>query len=169
MTLLPPISYPHDLSKGGFDENSPVGVHKCPTLHLNMPRVRLRAQMPHRLSIGLDIEGITLLEAWGEKLEQALVDQANWHFPCRILLPLHDGRFTDRNCRNPGPMAAAALDANGVALKEAMWGRIAALAQAAAEAEVRLMIDAEQSWFQPAIDNIVYGLQVRYTTWHDMA
>ena len=58
-------------------------------------------------------------------------------------------------------MAAAALGENGVALKDAMQRRISTLATAAATAEVRLMIDAEQSWLQPAIDNTVYGLQVR--------
>lgn len=57
-------------------------------------------------------------------------------------------------------MAAAALDEDGVALKEAIQGRITMLATAAAKAEVRLMIDAEQSWLQPAIDNTVYSLQV---------
>lgn len=57
-------------------------------------------------------------------------------------------------------MAAAALDADGVKIKEAMQGRISTLAKVAAVAEVRLMIDAEQSWLQPAIDNTVYSLQV---------
>lgn len=57
-------------------------------------------------------------------------------------------------------MAAAALDADGVKIKEAMQGRISTLAKVAAAAEVRLMIDAEQSWLQPAIDNTVYSLQV---------
>lgn len=41
-----------------------------------------------------------------------------------------------------------------------MQDRIRTLSRAAAEAEVRLLIDAEQSWLQPAIDNTVYGLQV---------
>lgn len=57
-------------------------------------------------------------------------------------------------------MAAAALDEKGIALKEATQGRIRSLATAAAAAQVRLMIDAEQSWLQPAIDNTVYSLQV---------
>lgn len=57
-------------------------------------------------------------------------------------------------------MAAAALTDEGLALKKAMQGRIGKLATAAAAAEVRLMIDAEQSWLQPAIDNTVYSLQV---------
>lgn len=57
-------------------------------------------------------------------------------------------------------MAAAALDKDGMTLKEAMQRRITALARAAADGGVRLMIDAEQSWLQPAIDNTVYGLQV---------
>lgn len=71
-------------------------------------------------------------------------------------------RRTISNCRTPGPMAAAALNEDGVALKNAMQGRISALARVAAESEVRMMIDAEQSWLQPAIDNTVYGLQVEW-------
>ncbi|CAM9371488.1 unnamed protein product [Laminaria digitata] len=66
------------------------------------------------------------------------------------------------NCRNRGPLAAAALGENGVALKDAMQRRISTLATAAATAEVRLMIDAEQSWLQPAIDNTVYSLQCEF-------
>lgn len=58
-------------------------------------------------------------------------------------------------------MAAAALSESGVALKKAMNRRIKTLAVAAAASGVRLMIDAEQSWLQPAIDNEVYSLQVR--------
>lgn len=68
--------------------------------------------------------------------------------------------YRGRNCRNRGPLAAAALGENGLALKDAMQRRISTLATAAATAEVRLMIDAEQSWLQPAIDNTVYSLQV---------
>lgn len=77
----------------------------------------------------------------------------------RIFYPFLLG-YRGRNCRNRGPLAAAALGENGVALKDALQRRISTLATAAATAEVRLMIDAEQSWLQPAIDNTVYSLQV---------
>ncbi|CAN0086643.1 unnamed protein product [Pylaiella littoralis] len=66
------------------------------------------------------------------------------------------------HCRIPGPMAAAALREEGVALKKTMHRRIATLATFAADSEVRLMIDAEQSWLQPAIDNEVYSLQLEF-------
>ncbi|CAM9685874.1 unnamed protein product, partial [Scytosiphon promiscuus] len=68
------------------------------------------------------------------------------------------------HCRIPGPMAAAALGDSGVALKKAMHRRIETLAVAAAASGVRLMIDAEQSWLQPAIDNEVYSLQLEFNT-----
>lgn len=45
---------------------------------------------------------------------------------------------------------------------EAMMGRLETLAQAAKDAEVRLMIDAEQTYFQPAIDHMVLRLQRKY-------
>ncbi|CAM9487469.1 unnamed protein product [Ascophyllum nodosum] len=45
------------------------------------------------------------------------------------------------------------------ALLEAMQRRVRALADGASASGVRLMIDAEQSWLQPAIENNVHGLQ----------
>ena len=57
-------------------------------------------------------------------------------------------------------MATAALDDEGLALKEAMQHRIGILASAASVSGVRLMIDAEQSWLQPAAGNTIYSLQV---------
>ena len=40
-----------------------------------------------------------------------------------------------------------------------MLGRVSRLADEARVLQVRLMIDAEQSYFQPAIDNIVLRMQ----------
>ena len=41
---------------------------------------------------------------------------------------------------------------------------LALAASRAAEKGVRLMVDAEQTYFQPAIDNSIYGLQERYNS-----
>ena len=43
-----------------------------------------------------------------------------------------------------------------------MRARVDAIASAAARCGVRLMIDAEQTYFQPAIDSIVTDLQARH-------
>lgn len=55
----------------------------------------------------------------------------------------------------------AALDAEETKLMHALRDRIDKLATTASSVGVRLMIDAEQTYFQEAIDNIVTDLQVR--------
>jgi proline dehydrogenase len=42
-----------------------------------------------------------------------------------------------------------------------MIGRLEMLAEAAARHKVRLMVDAEQTYFQPAIDHMVCNPQLR--------
>ena len=65
-------------------------------------------------------------------------------------------------CRDVGPFAAAALDIEEVQLMEDMEMRVEQLLNLADELDVRVMIDAEHSYFQPAIDNIVLNLQRKY-------
>ena len=50
-----------------------------------------------------------------------------------------------------------------------MLARVDALAALAADLGVRVMIDAEHSYFQPAIDHIALSLQRRYNTNRDRA
>ena len=49
-------------------------------------------------------------------------------------------------------------------LYEAMRRRLKVLVDEAEKMEVRLMVDAEQTYFQPAIDNFVLELQRKYNT-----
>ena len=65
-------------------------------------------------------------------------------------------------CRDAGPFAAAALDLEEVKLMEDMETRVEQLIKLADDLDVRVMIDAEHSYFQPAIDNIVLNLQRKY-------
>lgn len=58
-----------------------------------------------------------------------------------------------------GPFSRAALTPEEVKLMKAMMVRVRKLATMAEELDVRLMIDAEHTYFQPAIDNIVLDLQ----------
>jgi proline dehydrogenase len=67
-------------------------------------------------------------------------------------------------CKESGPLAQSILDAEEVELLKAMIRRLENLAKTAKENNVRLMVDAEQSYFQPAIDNMIVDLQRRYNS-----
>lgn len=66
------------------------------------------------------------------------------------------------HCRSPGPFTHAALDEGEQALVMRMIERVQGLAALADRHAVRLMIDAEHSYFQPAIDQLVLDLQRKY-------
>ena len=59
----------------------------------------------------------------------------------------------------PPAFASSVLDKEEIELWMDMLGRVSRLADEARVLQVRLMIDAEQSYFQPAIDNIVLRMQ----------
>lgn len=63
------------------------------------------------------------------------------------------------NCKEVGPLARATPNEEEVELIEAMFNRGRLLATHASEVGTRLLIDAEQVRFQPAIDNLVLELQ----------
>jgi len=79
-------------------------------------------------------------------------------------LPLEDiGPLVER-CRSRGPLFHSALDADECAALERMLGRLDEVATAARELGVRLMIDAEHTYFQPAIDHAVLRLSRAHNT-----
>jgi len=101
-------------------------------------------------------------EARTDKLFQYLdsshdgvIDYMEWTNRVR----LEDMKDIAARCREKGPFSLAALSAEELMLWQAMVGRVEALANEAAELQVRLMVDAEHSYFQPAIDHLVLGLQ----------
>jgi proline dehydrogenase len=63
------------------------------------------------------------------------------------------------NCREVGPLALATPTEEEIELIEAMFDRGRVLANEAAKVGTRLLIDAEQVRFQPAIDSLVLDLQ----------
>ena len=67
-------------------------------------------------------------------------------------------------CRESGPFVAAALDATEAKLVARTIERVQNLCALASELDVRLMIDAEHSYFQPAIDNVVLDVQRVFNT-----
>lgn len=79
---------------------------------------------------------------------------------------VRDGAAIARRCKEQGPFAKAALDAEEIRLLDNTIKRVDTLAEMAESAHVRLMVDAEHSYFQPAIDSIVAQLQARHNTEH---
>jgi len=73
-----------------------------------------------------------------------------------------DPRQLGRMSRHFRAEGMPTLDQDSLAKVNAMMRRLEGLAQLAADKRVRLMIDAEQSYFQPAIDHMVLQLQRQY-------
>ena len=67
-------------------------------------------------------------------------------------------------CRLEGPLARSPLSEEERKLVKRMRQRIETLAGLAESLGVRVMIDAEHTYFQPAIDNITYNLAKRFNT-----
>mmetsp|Transcript_37035 Transcript_37035/g.71429 ORF Transcript_37035/g.71429 Transcript_37035/m.71429 type:complete len:543 (+) Transcript_37035:20-1648(+) len=65
-------------------------------------------------------------------------------------------------CKEESPFGNACLDAEEEQLLDAMRTRLSSLVKIADELGVRLMVDAEHTYFQPAIDNLVLGVQREY-------
>lgn len=69
-----------------------------------------------------------------------------------------------KSCKEKGPLWEAALTEEEINLMTKMKERIATLVENAKQLGVRLMIDAEQTYFQPSIDNFVLSMQRKYNT-----
>jgi len=67
-----------------------------------------------------------------------------------------------KSCHAAGRLSEACPTDEEVDLLEAMYNRGRQLGEAAAQAGVRLLIDAEQCRYQPAIDNLVLELQRQF-------
>ena len=77
-------------------------------------------------------------------------------------ISIYRGAEIASNCRNQGPFARAALNEEELSLLNNMMKRVELLTEAAVEGGVRIMIDAEHSYFQPAIDSVATELQRRF-------
>eukprot|EP00953_Heterococcus_sp_UTEX-ZZ885_P004392 2878-Heterococcus_DN1.PRE.3 len=111
----------------------------------------------------------------GNSSSEDCIDYVDWS----NRIDIGDLQRISRGCREVGPFARAALDDDGLQLLGNMRRRIACLlchnntgchmtlhtgdlAAAAEACGVRLMIDAEQTTVQPAIDSLVQALQRKY-------
>jgi|UPI000581A838 proline dehydrogenase len=92
------------------------------------------------------------------QLADGSVDYITWSM---LLTPSDLPRLT-AGCREVGPLSLAAPTDEEIELMERMFERGHELARQAAEVGTRLLIDAEQARFQPAIDNFVLNLQRTY-------
>jgi proline dehydrogenase len=88
------------------------------------------------------------------------VDYITWSM---MLSPRHLPQIT-QGCRNVGPLSLATPTEEEVELIGKMFQRGQDLAMEAAQCGTRLLIDAEQVRYQPAIDNLVLDLQRNYNT-----
>jgi proline dehydrogenase len=77
-------------------------------------------------------------------------------------LLLEDLHKLTNHCRETGPLKKAVLDENELVLLGNMYNRIDGLSALAQKLNVRLMIDAEHSYYQPAIDYITKKLTKKY-------
>ena len=65
-------------------------------------------------------------------------------------------------CKDVGPLALATPSDEEIVLMEAMRDRLHVLAKEADRCGTKLLVDAEHSKYQPAIDSLVAELQQRY-------
>ncbi|KAI2509433.1 Converts proline to delta-1-pyrroline-5-carboxylate [Fragilaria crotonensis] len=86
------------------------------------------------------------------------VDYITWS---KLLRPSDLPKIT-ANCRAVGPLARATPTDEELELIEVMFRRAHTIAEEAAQCGTRVLIDAEQARFQPAIDNLVLELQQKY-------
>lgn len=67
-----------------------------------------------------------------------------------------------QSCRDVGPLSLTTPSPDELAMMDRLYDRLHLVANEAAELGVRLLIDAEQCLYQPAIDNLVLDLQREY-------
>ena len=95
-----------------------------------------------------------------DKNNDGMVDLADWMNNIHID-QIHT-LITDHCQDKYGPLSVAALDEEETKLYAVMADRLRALAKVAKENNVRIMIDAEQTYFQPAIDYLTNELMEKY-------
>ena len=87
-----------------------------------------------------------------------LIDFISWS---KLLSPSDLPRLTAK-CRSIGPLSLVTPSNQEIQLLNDMHARAHTIAAEAAHYGTRMLFDAEQTWFQPAIDNLVLELQQTY-------
>jgi len=94
----------------------------------------------------------------GQDENEPKLDLVDWK---RFLGSEDISRLT-KQCIDQGTLYEASLSEEELELYDSMYARLEKIAALAHEKNVRLMIDAEQTYFQPAIDSMVLRLQRRF-------
>lgn len=92
--------------------------------------------------------------------DSGYVDYITWS---KMLSPSDLPSLTS-SCREFGPLALATPTDEEIELIEKMFQRAHAIAEEAVQCGTRILVDAEQARFQPAIDNLVLELQQKYNS-----
>lgn len=95
-----------------------------------------------------------------DPLDDGVVDYITWS---KMLRPCHLPNLTS-SCRHMGPLALASPTDEEVELIQTMFERAHIIAEEAVQCGTRILVDAEQARFQPAIDNLVLDLQQKYNS-----
>ena len=98
-----------------------------------------------------------------EQLDPDHDDQVDYITWSMTLRPKDIAKFTS-NCKEVGPLCLATPTEEELELMDKVYDRAHQLATAANKAGVRLLMDAEQVRFQPAIDNLVLDLQQTFNS-----
>jgi len=86
------------------------------------------------------------------------IDYVTWSL---MMQPKHL-KYITASCREAGPLSLAALEADEIAMLDRLYARVYKVAEEASKLGVRLLVDAEQTLYQPAIDNIVLDMQKQF-------
>ncbi|GAX27792.1 proline dehydrogenase [Fistulifera solaris] len=89
------------------------------------------------------------------EVSDGMIDYVTWS---KLLRP-EDLPQVTRGCRSIGPLAIATPSEEELGLMARLRERIHSVAKEAAEHNVRLLVDAEQNLYQPAIDSFVLDLE----------
>ena len=77
-------------------------------------------------------------------------------------ITIEDLKNLTKHCKVQGPLFKATFTDEEREMLLKMRGRVNYLAELASKKDVQMMIDAEHTYFQPAIDNIAYTLMHKY-------
>jgi proline dehydrogenase len=102
-----------------------------------------------------------------DMMDQVMRDDQVDYISWSMMLQPKDLPKLTAGCRQVGPLALAAPSEEEIELIETMYERGHALGREAAKCGTRLLVDAEQVRFQPAIDNLVLELQRSYNSTSD--
>eukprot|EP00546_Thalassionema_frauenfeldii_P010270 CAMPEP_0178907258 /NCGR_PEP_ID=MMETSP0786-20121207/7269_1 /TAXON_ID=186022 /ORGANISM="Thalassionema frauenfeldii, Strain CCMP 1798" /LENGTH=456 /DNA_ID=CAMNT_0020579033 /DNA_START=287 /DNA_END=1654 /DNA_ORIENTATION=- len=92
--------------------------------------------------------------------DSGYVDYITWS---KLITPKEIPRLIS-TCRQVGPLSRASPTDEELDLIDAMFQRAHKIADEAVRCKTRVLVDAEQARFQPAIDNLVLELQHKYNT-----